>query len=312
MADQYALHTASGDAQIDQVTLGVVALLDLHFPQRIRSCYFTGSCADRALTPLSDIDFIVVFKDQLHDVEQRDFTALTTACKGISPRSLDISCMDEATVFHADQLQFSPNWRPVLGAVTLKSASTLAYGDDVRDSVPLVPHDVYTQTLMHFPYLVLHGQRGHPPQLPFPLTYPDPDDEFYGYTARRLRAADGTPVPSTKRLVHASGFIATALVTRHTPLYIADKRTAVTAYHTYINDAWTEHLTTIQQYCRVNWGYQVPQAPADRQLLRGVCERELAFENFFLAIYKAYLEQEQSRADEQARQFAQERLQQIA
>jgi len=307
--DQRSLPTSSGDERIDEITLGIVDLLDLYFPNRISGTYFVGSCADRALTPLSDIDLAVVFQDQLSDREQHDFTVLASAMKHISPRNLDLTCLDAATVCHADQLRFAPDWRPVLGAVTLKCASVLASGDDIRASVPWVPHDVYTRTLMHFPYLVLKGQRPH---LTFPLPYPDPQDEFYGYTARRLRAADGTLTPSTKRLVHASGFIATALVARHADVYIADKRTAVAAYATYINDEWAEHLATVQQYCRVRWGYRVPQAHTDRQLLRTLCEQELAFENMFLATYQTYLVQEQQRDDDVARQFAQERLHQLA
>lgn len=311
MAEPLTLLVSSGSEQIDQIASGVVTMLEVHFPERIVGYYFEGSCADGALTPLSDIDLAVVFKGQQTTAERQHFVTLTAACKCISPRNLDMSCVDEAAVLQADQLRFQPNWRPVLNAITLKCASALLYGADIRHQIPFVPHDVYARTLMHFPYIVLAGQRKHPPQLPYPLEYLDPTDEFFGYTGRHLRAPDGTWVPSTKRIVHASGFIATALLAQRSPLFIADKRTAITAYRQHINDEWADHLEAIHQYCRLQWGYQVPEASADRQILRQLCQRELEFENYFLGLYKDYLRQEHHADDPVAQEFARDRLQKM-
>ncbi|MBC8160207.1 MAG: hypothetical protein H7Z42_03225 [Roseiflexaceae bacterium] len=311
MANPLALLASSGNEQIDQITSGLISVMETHFPKRIRGYYFEGSCADGAVTPLSDIDLRVVFIDQQTAGEQQHFTTLQSACKLISPRNLDLNSIGETILIHADSLQFQPDWRPVLGAITLKCASVPVFGADIRDQIPFVPHDVYTRTLMHFPFLVLAGQRKHPAQLPYPLEYLDPADEFFGYTGRRSHAPDGTMTPSTKRIVHASGFIATALLALQTPIFVADKRTAVTAYRHFINDEWADHLDAIHHYCRLQWGYHVPEAAADRTRLRQLCQRELVFENYFLAIYKDYLLHEQYADDEIARQFAQERLQKI-
>jgi hypothetical protein len=227
MAEPLALLASSGNQQIDQITSGVIEILQTSFPNRIRGYYYQGSCADGALTPLSDIDLSVVFIDEQTAIEQQHFTAIRSACKRISPRNLDLSCSDETTVLHADHLRFQPDWGPVLAAITLKCASIPAYGVDIRQAIPFVPRDVYIRTLMHFPYLVLAGQRKNLPQLSYPLDYPDPEDQFLGYIGRLLRAADGTLTPSTKRLVHASGFIATALLALQVPVFVADKRTAI-------------------------------------------------------------------------------------
>ena len=54
-------HPPLASEQIDQITSGVIALLEVHF-HRISGYYFEGSCAERAITPLSDIDLAVVFK----------------------------------------------------------------------------------------------------------------------------------------------------------------------------------------------------------------------------------------------------------
>jgi hypothetical protein len=302
------LLASSGNAQIDEITAGIITLLEFQFPNRICGYYFAGSCADGAITPLSDIDLNILFKDRQTATEQQHFAILQAALKRVSSRNLDLSCVNEATVLQADRLSFQPDWGPVFDAITLKCASVPVYGTDIRSAIPFVPRDTYTRTFMHFPYLVLAGQRKHPPHLPYPLDYPDPADEFFGYTGRLLRAPDGTPTPSTKRLVHASGYIATALVAIRTDSFVADKRSAVVEYRARIDDMWAEHLEAVQYYCRVQWGYGVPETPADRAILRQLCRRQLEFENHFLAIYKDYLQQEQEAFDEPARQFARERL----
>jgi hypothetical protein len=302
------LLASSGNAQIDEITAGIIAIMEFQFPSRIHSYYFEGSCADGAITPLSDIDLSILFKDQQTAIEQQHFVILKAALKRISSRNLDMSCVDERMVLHADLLRFQADWSPVFHAITLKLASLPIYGADLRQAIPLVPRDTYIRTFMHFPYLVLAGQRKHQPQLPDPLDYPEPTDEFFGYTGRLLRAPDGKLTPSTKRVVHASGYIATALVALRTSSFVADKRTAVVEYCTQINDIWAEHLEAIQHYCRVQWGYRVPEVPADRAILRQLCQRQLDFENHFLSIYKDYLRHEQETVDEAARQFARERL----
>jgi hypothetical protein len=123
-----------------------------------------------------------------------------------------------------------------------------------------------------------------------------------------LRAPDGALTPSTKRLVHASGYIATAFVALRTPVFVADKRTAIVEYRAQINDEWAEHLEAVHHFCRVQWGYRVPEAPADRAILRQLCQRQLEHENHFLSIYIDYLRHERDADEESARQFARERL----
>lgn len=311
MINPLTLRASSGNTQIDQIAAGIISVFETHFPKRISSYYFQGSCADQATTSLSDIDLHVVFRTSPTTTEQQGFATLRTALKHVSPRPLDLSRSDETTMRQADQLHFQPDWEPVFTAVSLKCASVSIFGVDIRDHIPLVPPDVYTRTYMHFPYVVLAAQRKYPALLPYPLVFLDPLDEFYGYTGRLVRIAQNRHVPSTKRVVHASGFIATALLALHTSMIVADKRTAITAYRQHINDSWADHLEAIHTYCRVQWDYHVPEAEADRAILRELCRQELAFENHFLTIYREYLRHEQAADDAIARQFAVEQLQRI-
>lgn len=56
MTEPLTLLASSGNDQIDQITAGLIAIFETHFPNRIRGYYFQGSCADQATTSLSDID----------------------------------------------------------------------------------------------------------------------------------------------------------------------------------------------------------------------------------------------------------------
>jgi hypothetical protein len=70
-------------------------------------------------------------------------------------------------------------------------------------------------------------------------------DGAFGYAGHLLKTPDGTLTPSTKRIVHASGYIATALLALRTPIFVADKRTAISAHQQHIDDVWAEHRTPI-------------------------------------------------------------------
>lgn len=311
MSDALVLNASAGNAQIDEITAGVIRVFETQFPDRIGGYYFQGSCADQATTALSDIDLRIVFHTPLSQAEHEAFLRLRTGLKQVSSRPLDLTYSDAVTLRKADTFRFQPDYDPVFAAVTLKNASTLVFGEDMRDQIPVVRRAVSTRTYMHFPYIVLAGQRKHPAQLPYPLPFLDSADAFFGYTGRLVRIAPEVMVPSTKRIVHASGFISTALLALHTAIIVADKRTAISAYRQQINDAWADHLEAVHTYCRVQWDYQVPETAADRAILRDLCRQELAFENHFLAIYHTYLRQEQAADDPIARQVANERLQRI-
>lgn len=63
--------------------------------------------------------------------------------------------------------------------------------------------------------------------------------------------------------------------------------------------------------CRNRWRYQVPPGDGDRQTLRDLCRRALDFQNHFLRLYRQYQLAELESGDEERRQLAALRLQQI-
>ncbi|MEM8534752.1 MAG: nucleotidyltransferase domain-containing protein [Chloroflexota bacterium] len=247
----FDLRTATGVAQIDQTMMCLVDLMDLVFPDRVRGYYLEGSYVDGSANTLSDLDIVVVFKHALSEAESQTFKRLLGACKQISSCALDIAVLGEDALFAVDTADFRDDALLVLTATTLKFASQPVHGDDVRAHIPQVPLDTYTRVLMHFPALVMAGPRGHPQILPFPIESPDPTDQFLGYTGRRLRGRDGRVYPSTKRIVHSTAFIASALLAYHVGQYSPTKRQAMTSYEQHFDDKWAPFLREVHEHCYV-------------------------------------------------------------
>lgn len=133
----------------------------------------------------------------------------------------------------------------------------------------------------------------------------------YGYTDRKLRDSNGRLQPSTKRLVHSSLFITTALVALLTHKHAGNGREAVQLYREYIGDQWSRFLDDLTSLCQNQWGYCVPGDVEDQQKLRVLCEQGLDFVNHFLVHYKAYLLSELQTSDPAIQRFTLKRLQQM-
>jgi hypothetical protein len=199
LSAEMRLLASTGVDQVDQILRGFVDLLELSFPNRVRACYATGSYADARATPLSDIDVTVVFKDTFEDAEYERFRRIVSACKPMIPYGFNVGAISASELTRAAALDPQQDWLIVLTAVSLKRASLLLYGEDIRDTIALPSQESFTRCIMPFPVLVMAGQRGHPERLRVPVDYPDPADEFYGYTKRRLRGRDSALHPKATR-----------------------------------------------------------------------------------------------------------------
>ena len=56
------LCATTGVAAVDQIIRGVIGLVELAFPARVRGYYIQGGYADGSAVPASDIDMRIVFK----------------------------------------------------------------------------------------------------------------------------------------------------------------------------------------------------------------------------------------------------------
>ncbi len=88
------------------------------------------------------------------------------------------------------------------------------------------------------------------------------------------------------------GWIASALLAYKAGKMLAKKSECYKVYRECLDTEGAQLLQDIYEQCRERWHYFIPEGAADRSILRGICERTLAFENRFLAIYKQFLLEE--------------------
>ncbi len=212
-------------------------------------------------------------------------TLLSTYCTGLSAIELDIGVTEEAEL---------------VGGVPpmLKLASRLIYGEDILAGIPLLPIEVWTCDRMHSSYWLCITVFRRSVPVKYPLGYPDPASEFYGYDGRTVELTDGSTTNSTRNLIRVTGWMATALIALDAGQYIARKRDCHSLYRQWIGDEWTSLLENIYALCRAKWNYLIPTEPAEREQLRLLCARTLKFENHFLLRYKPFLLAELHAADE--------------
>ena len=270
------LLSSTGNRAIDAILEGVVDIFEVVFADRVRGYYIVGSYADGSALPTSDIDGFILFKDDFIDERERDKAwRLVRSCARIITPDFDVLPMGERTLLR-------------LGSVNLNLDSLLVFGEDVRHRIPLPQIDSYARILMHDVYRFLSRVRGNPPYLTYPLNYPDPEGELYGYDCRQVRAANGTLGPGTKELINCVGKAALAIVTLKAKVHVKNKNDYLAQYKVHVNDEWTAVLQDVYAKCRNAWNYFVPEDEEGRRQLKELCERTLAFENHFLAPVQSF------------------------
>jgi predicted nucleotidyltransferase len=287
-----SLLASCGDSRVDDMVRGLIGSFEAAFPGRIRACYVEGSYADWTAVAASDIDLVIVFKDRFDGERERAAARrLGEQCSVLVAFELDLDLVDEA--------QLAEGAFP-----TLKLASRLLYGEDIRPRIPLLPIDTWTRERMRAAYWLIVKVFKRPAAVRRPLAYPRPDEEFYGYDQRTIVLPDGSQVRCTRDLIRVTGWAATALIALKAGIYVVRKHDCHEIYQRSIGDEWSDLLSNIYERCKSDWNYAIPEQPHDRRQLRAICARTLEFENHFLAIFREFVLGELRGGDAKARHDA--------
>ena len=277
----------------------IIERFEANFPQRVRAYYIQGSYADASNVTTSDLDTLLIYKDRFEGNELQNAEELAKKCEAESTLELDIECVDEQSLANG----VSP---------TLKVGSSFIYGEDIRDALPLIPLEEWTRDRMHSSLWRTVHLCNRPSIIRYPLTYPDPQGEFYGYDARTLRLLNKQEVRCTRDLIRLVGWSATAMIAFKSGRYVARKSECHKMYQACFDNEWGELLQDIYELCRGEWNYLIPDNLEERKRLRAICERTLDFENHFLQVYKKFILTELCSADLNGVQQALSVLQRIA
>ena len=124
--------------------------------------------------------------------------------------------------------------------------------------------------------------RGLRAGLVWPLDYPHPDGEFFGYERYGFFNGDDDAeemyTPGARTILNCATMIATARLT-HVGKRVPSKRRCVEMDGELTLDESAGWLTALYSACKTRWRYRVP----DDQVGRAACAPMLAFENDFLA-----------------------------
>jgi len=292
--ENISLLNSTGNQQVDDILRGVIGIFETIFSDRIRGYYLVGSYADGTAVSTSDIDMKILFKNRFrNDTERKNARQICEYCFGlISPIPGDVTANDEETAFSSSTLR-----------LRIKAGSLLIYGEDIRDQISLPRLDQHIRDVMFRAYVFCFTDRLRPnlKARVYPLDYPDPSDEFYGYTYK-----SGTTV-----FASVVGAMATAIVASKVKKYVFTKSDCLKLYKRYINDEWTALLEAVFEKIRKQWEYQIPENKDERQQLREICRQALAFENHFLIIYRDFLLTELRDAEDKDKLLAVKRFGEI-
>jgi len=270
------LANSTKDERVNQILCGLIGMFETVFPNRISGYYVKGSYSDETGIEASDIDITIMFKKFSDHLEQNVAVDLLNNYSQRSSLELDVDITDEGKIIR----NVKPNF---------KLGSFLAYGTDIRDTLPLMLVKDWARERMHASYWLITNLFNRVGEVSLPLDFPNPEDEFYGYTQRQLKLATGEEVSCTRDLVRVIGWSATALIALKGERYVARKKDCHIIYREAIGDTWSDFIEDLYIKCRNDWNYLIPVDNNDRKKLKDICLRTLEFENYFLKVYKEFL-----------------------
>ena len=294
----FELSASTNNPQVDLLLQSLVGIYQAVFPERLRCLYVIGSYSDGSAVPGSDLDVGVVFTEPLTDEQLVQFRQINHALARISPVRLDCGTVS---------LQRFTNGIPA----GLKAA-LVVYGENVFAGLPLEPIERALRRGMSNTFHSLYVLRQRDEGLVYPLKYPDPEGEFYGYERWGTYLGERNFGPGVRSLVTSVTLIASCLVMLQASQPVASKRESVLAYQRYVGDDWTEFVQQAYTLGKETWHYQLPERPKARRQFRGLCAQMLNFENHFLTRCRKSVLDDLTHREKTIQEMALYRLKQIA
>ncbi|GCE13973.1 hypothetical protein [Tengunoibacter tsumagoiensis] len=291
------LHASTKSESLDTFLVHLITLFENAFPERICSYYLGGSTSDGTAvghdrsSNSSDVDLFIIFRGTTTEAEEALFQYLIAECQASSPVQIDAHAYSEDVLLQ--KLRPDAAQTSFLSAL-IQVAGVLVYGKDMRADLPPVQFSHYVLDVIEsgvFHLSIPRQREGitYPLMTPlvFPLTYPDPAGEFYGYDT--ILARPGTP-RGTRVLVALTTWIATFILSLETGRYVGQKSQSMRLCKEYLpHDKRVQLVVTIYDLCKDAWRYALPDSKEDRKQLRGLCRETLALENEYLRLTRDYI-----------------------
>lgn len=256
------LLNAPADEHRRVILEGVANTIEAAFPEKFRSVYVIGSTVDSSATEISDLDGHVYLTDNATNSDITQAKAVLSALQQVSPVRLDISV---GTVRKGVFASGSPDVRIKLGGF-------LVAGEELRGELEMPSLQTYRSWMRRWPDRFIPLM--HDGNTEQPVTYPAPEDEFFGYTQIRVPVWYPAGVDQgTKELVAAVCWVASAIIALKTEEYVVTRKQSVDNYQSLIADEWSGLVKTTYEYCKLKWQYRIPRSVEERKALTRICEQ---------------------------------------
>lgn len=293
------LLASTGVQKVDDIIRGVIGLYDRFFPNRIRSAYIRGSYASGFAVPTSDIDLELIWKDTPTDEEWVLNRQVRHLCELISPIEISVGLWDgppDDSCFKFDCLCiYGEDVTNQMGAAPVEDYIRFSFGTQLMRDVRLWDLDTYPQD---YPPRISDREERRilsAGMLVYPLDFPDPDGEFYGYNQRLNLSLYSEPEIGVKDLIQGIFECILPLAAQKVNRHIHNKEDAFQVFAKECQTEFSDFITEVWQVVRGEWHYRVPTNTTDRNRLRDLCSQFLNLENYYLTQFKQFwLEQIQS------------------
>jgi predicted nucleotidyltransferase len=260
------MQSLTNNHSIDLIIKEVMGEWEREFPNRIISWYLMGSYAYGGATPGSDVDLVFVMSDEEETVaDQERAEKLFRAQQSRYPIKLELWGVPQSDLRNLGRHPKVPI--SLVHAVSLKNASRLISGVDLRDEITQPSSAEYQQKLMEIAFKWIDKFSQKPTSPP-----------YYGYVEGNR----------TDAIVYVVLSIAAALSVKKSGTLLFRKNDFYPHYHDVIGDDWTQLVADVHNLVWQKWGYSVPVDASDTMSLSKMCQRAKAFEEHFLKIYGSH------------------------
>jgi hypothetical protein len=279
----------------------IVSTIQGEFADRLRAIYLAGSYAYGTPVAANDLDMHIITTDAGRSDDAERIDRLESVCSILAATKVDLMLCSLDRLLRDDEQTY-------LLRLTLKTDAIFVAGDDVRDQITLPQLDHYQRWISRAPFINSAHVLRQTNQLTYPLDYPDPSGEFYGYDLRRTDNVYSPTGRGTKDLVSLICWTATARLAIDACEYVGSKAASIQRYQECIHDEWNPFIGAVYETCRSQWGYLVPERKADRAFLRELCHQTLAFENAYIARYRDFVLEQIDTGDAAIQSMMRDRL----
>lgn len=275
----------------ERIVESVVSIIKTCFGERILSIYLSGSFNRNQLTLSSDIDMTIIFCGRMSDAEYARFMQLREGLQPLSPLRLDMGAESENKI----------KARPA--NVAMRSANCL-YGEDFFHALSPQPIEHYAMRWIHKSIHYMSVLRGRPQPNPIPLTYPQTDDDYSGYT--QFADFDGAEAftKGIRIIVNMITACSSARLAIDSGIEVTTKQDSITQYREHIADEWSDYIIQIVHLIKIDLQYRFPSQSDEQERLKTVLEKLPDFENAMLEHFRPVIVENLQSDDRRRRKLA--------